>query len=743
VSVQAMKKDASRALPYGESFAHLSDELTRLDLLISRQVLRLRAGMPEQQPGSGLYISPDQVDRMLQEGEGIRPDPPEIMANRRQFELLGQEISARVAASLEEKIFLALPCLAGMFGLSAIELQALVICLAPELDRRYDTLYAYLQNDITRKKPSVDLVLQLLADSREERWQLRQLFAGHAKLLRSGILQSAPDPHSPSGASDLAMLLKVDRRMVDFIMGNNALDGRLNCCARLLSPTVTLDEVAAAPEIKTLLLHLASRHIRREMIREKMVIHLHGPAGSGKTALALALCRELQCPMLVVDLELLPGGDEEWENTVRLALREGLLTRSILFFDNIDVLTERADKGRALLKKTARAIAEYGWLVFLAGEKAWSGEGCFDELQFLSVVVPAPQVPIREQVWQNMLAAEPVDIGRKWSAKLARRFALTPGQIGQAVRFAHTLQAAGGRDRKLSLSGLSAACRSQSHHRLSELSVRIEAKYTWADLVLPEEKTALLKEICAQVKHQYRVFAEWGFERKVAYGRGLSVLFSGPPGTGKTLAAQVMAAELQLDLYKIDLSGVVSKYIGETEKNLNRIFAEGERSNAILFFDEADALFGKRTEVKDAHDRYANIETSYLLQKMEEYEGMVILATNLRSNMDEAFTRRIRFIVEFHFPDAALRARIWKSHFPGEAPVRDGIDYDFLARRFQVAGGSIRNIVLNTAFLAAESNEEISMKHILHGVRREFEKIGKLWNEETINRTDSTRNRGD
>jgi len=739
VSVQAMKKDAGRPLPYGASFAHLSDELTRLDLLISRQVLRLRAGMPEQQPGSGLYISHDEVDRLLQDGEGLRPDPPEIMANRRQFELLGQEISARVAASLEEKIFLALPCLARMFGLSPLELQALVICLAPELDRRYDTLYAYLQNDITRKKPSVDLVLQLLADRREQRWQLRQLFAGGATLLRSGILQSVADPLSPSGSSDLAMLLKVDRRMVDFIMGDNALDNRLNRCARLLSPTIPLDGVAAAPDLKARLLGLASRHISREMIREKMVLHLHGPAGSGKTTLALALCRELQCPMLVVDMELLPAGDEEWENTVLLALREGLLTRAILFCDNIDSLGERADKGRALLKKLARAIAEYGWLVFLAGEKPWSGEDCFDELQFVSTPVPTPQVPIREQVWQNMLAAEPADISQKWSARLARRFALTPGQIGQAARSAHTLQAAGGRDRKLSLSDLHAACRSQSQHKLAELSVRIEAKYTWADLVLPEEKTALLKEICAQVRHQYRVFAEWGFERKVAYGRGLSVLFSGPPGTGKTLAAQVMAAELQLDLYKIDLSGVVSKYIGETEKNLNRIFAGGERSNAILFFDEADALFGKRTEVKDAHDRYANIETSYLLQKMEEYEGMVILATNLRSNMDEAFTRRIRFIVEFPFPDAALRARIWKSHFPGEAPVRDGIDYDFLARRFQVAGGSIRNIVLNTAFLAAESNEEISMEHILHGVRREFEKIGKLWNEETINRSDSTR----
>jgi SpoVK/Ycf46/Vps4 family AAA+-type ATPase len=228
------------------------------------------------------------------------------------------------------------------------------------------------------------------------------------------------------------------------------------------------------------------------------------------------------------------------------------------------------------------------------------------------------------------------------------------------------------------------------------------------------------------------VFGGWGFSAWGTRGMGVTALFGGPPGTGKTMAAEVLAGDLGLDLYKVDLSGVVSKYIGETEKNLRRIFIEARSGNAILFFDEADALFGKRTEVSDAHDRYANIETSYLLQQMEQYDGVVLLATNLRQNLDEAFTRRIRFIVEFPFPDADSRARIWRTHFPPAAPIAPDVDVEFLAREFAVAGGTIRNIVLNAAFLAVADGGVIDRRHILHGTRREFEKIGRLWTEPAL-----------
>ena len=221
------------------------------------------------------------------------------------------------------------------------------------------------------------------------------------------------------------------------------------------------------------------------------------------------------------------------------------------------------------------------------------------------------------------------------------------------------------------------------------------------------------------------VYSDWGFDRKLSTGKGLNVLFSGPSGTGKTMAAEIIARETQLDIFKIDLSNVVSKYIGETEKNLSKIFKEAETSNAILFFDEADALFGKRSEVKDAHDRYANIEIGYLLQKMEEFDGVVILATNLSKNIDDAFLRRIQIAVEFPFPDESHRKLIWTRMFPDESPLSKDIDYKFLSEKIKLAGGNIKNMAVAAAFYAAENSGEINMHHIMHAARREYQKIGK------------------
>jgi hypothetical protein len=274
--------------------------------------------------------------------------------------------------------------------------------------------------------------------------------------------------------------------------------------------------------------------------------------------------------------------------------------------------------------------------------------------------------------------------------------------------------------------------RDRSHPILEGLTRRIRPRYAWCDIVLPEDILAQLEEICRAVAYRHRVLGEWGFDRKLSSGKGVSALFSGPPGTGKTMAAEVIAHELGLDLYKIDLSGVVSKYIGETEKNLARIFRAAESTNAILFFDEADALFGRRSEVQDSHDRYANIEISYLLQKMEEYDGVAVLATNLPQHLDAAFRRRLSFVVHFPFPDESSRRRIWTAIWPQECPLAREIDLDLLARRYKLSGGNIKNIALAAAFLAAGDGNRVGMPHLWQALRREYQKMGKpLTSEES------------
>jgi SpoVK/Ycf46/Vps4 family AAA+-type ATPase len=310
---------------------------------------------------------------------------------------------------------------------------------------------------------------------------------------------------------------------------------------------------------------------------------------------------------------------------------------------------------------------------------------------------------------------------------LAGRFTLTPGQIQEAVAEAAGPRSGRGRAAR---EALFAAARAQGGDELATLAVKLEPSFGWDDIVLPDDSVAQLRELCARVVQRERVLAEWGFGKRLSLGRGVSALFTGPPGTGKTMAADIVARELRLDLYRVDLAGIISKWIGETEKNLDRIFRAAQ--NEILFFDEAEALFGKRTEVRDSHDRYANVEISYLLQKMEEYEGLAILATNRITDLDEAFTRRISHVVRFPLPEVAERARIWESVWPKETPRADDLDLGLLAREVAFSGAEIKNAALAAAFIAAEAGTPVTMEHLLHAVHREYEKTGKSFPESRV-----------
>jgi AAA+ superfamily predicted ATPase len=719
---------------YRDNYEHLTDALRWLDLVMQLRIREFRQRMqaPATQAASsqGMYITHERIDELLGSEATPTIESPECTTLRQQRDTLQQESDARVAESVDRGIFLALPSLARCFSLSAFEVHTLLICLAPELHRKYDTLYAYVQDDITRKKPSVDLVLDLLCDSPISRWQARTVFSDHAPLFRAGLLHRSDDLQSVSGSSGLAQFLKLDQRILNYILGHNALDGRLDGLVTLLSPLSTLEHVLVEPGLKTQMLHFIYRHfVASAAPLPPMVLYFQGPYGAGQRDLALGLCAQWPRPLFCLDMERLLAQAADAERLLRLVGRECLLQGAALFIDHVDTVWQEDSKTKAMMKRLAQVITEDSWLTFLSGEKPWPLQGLFGQAVFHAFRLPMPTVPMRQAAWERALAdlGPPVDLA--WAGPLANQFRLTPGQIHDAAAWAAHTCAMRGELQDMTLADLYAGCRSQSNHKLAELAQHIAPRYGWEDIVLPEDKLIQLREICSHVTHRYRVFGDWGFDRKLSHGKGLSVLFAGPSGTGKTMAAEIMAQALQVDLYKIDLSGVISKYIGETEKNLAKIFQEAESSNAILFFDEADAVFGKRTKISDAHDRYANIETSYLLQKIEEYEGVVILATNLRENMDDAFTRRMRFIVEFPFPDAASRQEIWQRHFPNEAPVMADLDYAWLAKQFQITGGNIKNIVLNAAFFAAEDGGAIGLEHVLCGARREFEKIGKLWHD--------------
>jgi ATPase family associated with various cellular activities (AAA) len=693
---------------YRDNLDHLADQLRLVDLLIGARLAELTLRnelVPQTQTTRAVYITRDEVDWLLAAGGDNGP------TDRAAVTRFAEEMAGRVRESQAMGIRLALPELARLFGLSDLELGAVVVCLAPELRRKYDRLYAYLQDDITRRRPSVDLVLELLCRTERERWSARAVLAAGAPLFRSGILRQVDDPQSPSGSSGLGQFLALDQRICRFLLCEDEPDQRRTAPA----------ETQADPDLTEELWRLADHH-RPRQDDVPLVFHLHGPDTHGQTELVSQVCHRLG--VAVVDLDLTVLGDHP-DIAVREAFREALLRSAAVRLTGADVLPTEAGR---LLGAVREAVADFGRLVFLTGESSWSGPETFPGSRLHPVTVALPELPRRTAIWRAALDGQTAD-PKGWAVELAGRYRLPAARIRAAVALATDRRVRSAEPGALTLADVAAACRQQSNQALGALAVKVVPRAGWDDLVLPGERLDQLREICEQVRHTYRVFGDWGFGARLSHGRGLGVLFGGPPGTGKTMAAEVIAHDLDLELYKVDLSGVVSKYVGETEKNLARVFAEARTSNSILFFDEADALFGKRTEVTDAHDRYANIETSFLLQRLEEYDGLVVLATNLRQNLDDAFTRRIRFIVEFPFPEADSRTRIWRSLFPPEAPVSADVDFAYLGRTFEVAGGNIKNIVLNAAFLAAADGGVIDRRHILRGTRREFEKIGKLWQE--------------
>jgi len=601
----------------------------------------------------------------------------------------------------------ALDFLCDTFGLSTFERRILLMCAAVDLDSRFTGLYQSANAGHSSALPTFSLALAAFEDAH---W---------SALLPGGPLRHWHLVEVLSGDALTTSPLRIDERILHYLTGMRSLDERLSGLVEPLdgSAKLTLSEQNVAQHIMEAL----ADGYGQTTPPVQPVVELSGSDPGRRRAVASRAFALGSMNLFALSTQAVPRSASELNLFVRLVERETALQSSCLLLEYEDAPALDA-AGEFAVSRLIEVLRSP--LVVSTGERIKP-----IERRMLWFEVPRATANEQIEIWYQALgAAAPLLNGGVDS--LASQFSLSARGIEAAVhQVSPQLNSLSG-----SISGPSAngaahalaatlwdACRMQSRPRLEGLAQRIEAIATWEDLVLPEKQKLLLSQISIHVRHRAKVYMSWGFASKGQRGLGISALFAGPSGTGKTMAGEVLANQLNLDLYRIDLSQVISKYIGETEKNLRRVFDAAEESAAILLFDEADALFGKRSEVKDSHDRYANIEVSYLLQRMEAYRGLAILTTNRREALDPAFLRRIRFVVEFPFPEAAQRAEIWQRVFPRQTPT-EGLCIDQLAR-LTAAGGNIRNIAMGAAFLAADAGEPVRMAHLLSAARSEFTKI--------------------
>jgi ATP-dependent 26S proteasome regulatory subunit len=578
----------------------------------------------------------------------------------------------------------AIDALTAAFALSPFERDVLLLLAGVEMDSKLASLCAEIAGRDQRSAVTFSLAMSVLPNPH---WSA---LAPFAPLRRYRVIEMESNRGLTSAP------LRMDERILHYLAGVNRLDQRLEgiLCSRTASLPMAEEHKRIAIEAS----HQCSR------VPTSIALHLCGDDPGAQECIAASIANDRGCELLVLRMEDTPSSNAELEQFVALWTRESLLLPAML------LLQWEGDAPTM----PARQLAErLGGNLCIASRDSLR---LHRPLIRYDVDKPGPEG--QKRLWTEALGAnageDPMVV-----EEIAEQFRFSAETI---AAIAHTIESqADPTNQTHSSARLWDACRSHARPRLESMAERIVPAATWNDLVLPQLQVQTLKQIAAQSRHRMLVYETWGFAARGRRGLGLSALFSGPSGTGKTLAAEVLAHELKLELYRIDLSAVVSKYIGETEKNLKQVFDAAETGGVLLLFDEADALFGKRTEVKDSHDRYANIEVGYLLQRMESFQGLAILTSNFKSSLDKAFQRRLRFSVDFPFPDATHREAIWKRAFPSATPTRH-LELARLAR-LNMTGGSIRNIALNAAFLAAESNEPIAMSHLLAAAQLEATKV--------------------
>ena len=616
----------------------------------------------------------------------------------------------------------ALEILGRRFGLSAFEQNILLLCVAMELDTRVAPLCGRAQGDVSRPFPTFAMALAVFDDPA---WDA----LSPERPLRSSrlidVVQSSTQPLTTSP-------LKADERIVNYVKGLNYLDDRL---APLFAPFDLADDLAPLPPSQQAAVDLIVSQLRQPTGGSRIpVVQLVGSDAPSKQLVARHTAATLGLHLYRLPVSALPASSTELDTIARLWQRESLLLPVALYVDAHDATGSGGGESAAPAPAFGRLLTRIGGLAFLDSREIQVAGDWNRGNSLLVIDVAKPRPREQQNAWSAALASANggtmPEAFADLPGRLAGQFNLSLAAIRQLSNRAVASLTPDDHppaDPRTPADRLWDACLLGTRPRLDMLAQRLDAKATWDDIVLPDDALELLRQISAQVGQRSRVYEEWGFHDRMNRGLGISALFTGESGTGKTMAAEVIANDLRLSLYRIDLSAVVSKYIGETEKNLRRLFDAAEDGGAILFFDEADALFGKRSDVKDSHDRYANIEINYLLQRIEAYQGLAILATNLKSALDSAFARRLRFVVNFAFPGPRERGAMWQRAFPAATPARD-LDFERLGR-LNVTGGSIHNIALNAAFLAARAGTAVTMPLVVEAARTELRKLERPVNE--------------
>lgn len=695
------------------------------------------AGVPSAGPDT-LWMRLGAVERRVREAVAVRrdadPDPddpyrgqyltPEAVA-RILDEPGGLDVPAQ--GSWQPPARSVLGTLARRFGLSSLDLDLLLVVLAPDLDARFERLYGYLNDDLTRRRPTVGLALELcgLGGTSPARFRL----APGAPLLARGLVE-VTEPERPP----LSRVLVVPDRVTGHLLGDTQPDARL---------TGVLGEVREDPTAEAAEVHRAAVAAGTGV----GLVHLRSRGGDAE-GLATAALRLAGLRPLVLDTAALARRPADVPALARVIALEARLTGAGVVLGPLAALPgEPAERARTL---GALCAGLRGIPLFTHGTTGWDPAWAADTPVVLTV--PAPSPARQAARWRHALNRAAGDLAATGVSGVAEGPDRAAGhrapadavpaadveELAQAVA-AHRLdagqlrRAADAAVRTAALEGrpvgpddLRVAVRAQNGAGLDRLARRLEPGVGWDDLVLPPTTHRRLRELALRARHREQVLGQWGMRPGGGRGRGVIALFAGESGTGKTMSAEVVAADLGMDLYVVDLSTVVDKYIGETEKNLERIFTEASAVNAVLLFDEADAIFGKRSEVKDAHDRHANIESAYLLQRMESFDGIAVLTTNLRANLDEAFTRRLDVVADFPMPDTGQRLALWDRCLGDRLPRADDLDLAFCADRFELAGGSIRACAVTAAYLAADADGPLTMRQLVTAVAQEYRKLGRL-----------------